>query len=1743
MRRLISLILGCCIVATSSLTAFAETASVPVTSDVLDDGEVELESYIEWNTYRSKIDGVDVRVLNEIKSAEEDRGILPEIYPLTDNSFVVKTDLGFYGFQCVDGVYYSKSTLHFGYIKVSESVSSDKTSYVGSGQVLSGESVKVASYAPLSLSCGCKIGSLVDFGYAPNGDFYAITSVSMDDGGNTSHWQARLHGSRTSLGSITTRYVGVRFNNDGTMTSMWHTSGLNGGSGTMSISAQEDGFYCVVNSNSDSYVMDKFEWGKQYSMTEGYEANNGTVSSRLQAIGNTPIEIEPGLKYPYVTATEEYGSSTNKYRDEESQYNLMDSGYRTLKLDAGIVDRYTHGDYTDVVLRGQGPWSSTNGRGMRVYNRGMQSTHISSYQVGKFQSLATQLLNINNVPFIDIYTYYGRDSTMRYQSTKMSSKGSEGKAYTDGDFYLAKKYRPKLGKDGKYLLNTTTQFGVGSGMKNNAMKITFSDISLGSDAKIKIYGVYKSASDSSNVLLDTIDSSKNSAGTYTTGILPYGSVTVVFESGSSTSGRGVGFNISDVQYSTYKGGKIYNKIKSSETETYPVQAPNIGYTGATDAKYPVLNQNTITWSGSVTASALSSGSSTLLKSNVKVGNGPMVITFTATNASYPYVGSKYWYLKFTNKSTGVTYDAGNYSSSSNCPYTGTFTNVPVGTYDVYMYNYKYFSSGTYSVNVSQIERTLNSQVRTQAVNASKLRTVDSVISKYGLKVKDIIIDKDFGTKILSTSTDGGETVTLDIPVKKGYSVIIPYKYVYSTSGNAEKLVMQVSGNVQQTDIGSYRVYTYTSDSDKVQIYYYKGSTTPMTTTIKIPVCKTKDEVYTLTGSEIKTNVLEPTIEYCSVKTTPTNITYNKYNYIYYGGSSSRISNSIDVFNTSNSYKLGLDIGTASAISSNSKIQIKLGRSIVNLVKYMYDTYEVNIDNTVNGKEVVSNNISVAVDRYSSSLSYSEQEKCRRDVYLIKDGNYMGTSYSSTGKSGTATVGSNYGKLSVINCPYANFTVKTRAYSGSIENLTSDLAQTVSIETMYRNSDRSDLSYNFTSDKTFTYYLGSDESLFNKVEVTGASIPDGVEVYIEDTKVNGKTTTKWYAKQYVKVDVKVKGETTYGNLKSSENMDLIQYNLYSKYSRDAQNVLTKTRRTVDSTNNTIVNDTTGNKTYSKTITVGNEQCYVNPYTTLSGTGYQEYTYGLVSYTLNTGIGEYTGNGGSDYQSWSDNYDFPSGSLGWFPCDGTMSYSVIAYYSTGNSKHNDILNGKCMDYYYVVKPGDISKQVVTKNGGSTLISYKNTYNNDQLLRDTFNNLDDNYKYTLEVGGRRTAVWTSRVDGSNSGYQYYGALTGNIEGITLGNGEYFVNASSELKYSGDKSGISTSSSADRYSSNNFTIIKINKYDKDKLDITDKSSFTSCSYIKSAIEKLKTDSELGQQFGDVFKLTDIGGNKTFDDGRKGVAYYGDDYTYGSKTYVRLTSIAVQKKYSNGEVRTLARIPTDMNKYYWTGDSFDGGEDTKPEIRHIGNDLMFISANESKTESPGTYGKSLAWLRTGHWIVNPNEEGITPGGSSPDKALKANDSSDIDTSVKEWKMDAKEWEMDYKIKDGVVSDDKMQGGLALSVDLGRVSIVKDLDMDDTYYTKLINKAGFTGFGASGTSRISITLSGPKTMRAYLVKDDDDVIELRIPRATVNNATPGEYSYTGTQTVNGIADVPINITVNIIEAPKAGSKTSIEFGG
>ena len=60
MKRLASLLLGCCIVATSGLTAFADSTSVPVTSDVLEDGEVELESYIEWNNYRSRIDGVDV---------------------------------------------------------------------------------------------------------------------------------------------------------------------------------------------------------------------------------------------------------------------------------------------------------------------------------------------------------------------------------------------------------------------------------------------------------------------------------------------------------------------------------------------------------------------------------------------------------------------------------------------------------------------------------------------------------------------------------------------------------------------------------------------------------------------------------------------------------------------------------------------------------------------------------------------------------------------------------------------------------------------------------------------------------------------------------------------------------------------------------------------------------------------------------------------------------------------------------------------------------------------------------------------------------------------------------------------------------------------------------------------------------------------------------------------------------------------------------------------------------------------------------------------------------------------------------------------------------------------------------------------------------------------------------------------------------------------------------------------------
>ena len=170
-KRLISAILAVFVVTTSLTTNVSALSGCDGT---LKTGEIELESYIEWNTFKSKIDGLREDILEELRSAEQ-RGNLPEVYPVGNNQMVVKTDVGFYSFlRLDDGTYKSTSKpvrfAHWGNAKDSS------LSYNGSGTPDSGETDNL-SYGRWEWCCA--IMDIVDYGYN-HGNFFIIAGVRND---------------------------------------------------------------------------------------------------------------------------------------------------------------------------------------------------------------------------------------------------------------------------------------------------------------------------------------------------------------------------------------------------------------------------------------------------------------------------------------------------------------------------------------------------------------------------------------------------------------------------------------------------------------------------------------------------------------------------------------------------------------------------------------------------------------------------------------------------------------------------------------------------------------------------------------------------------------------------------------------------------------------------------------------------------------------------------------------------------------------------------------------------------------------------------------------------------------------------------------------------------------------------------------------------------------------------------------------------------------------------------------------------------------------------------------------------------------------------------------------------------------------------------------------------------------------------------------------------------------------------
>ena len=653
-KRLISLILVMIIMATSLTT---NVFALEGCDGVLDTGEIELESYIEWNTFKSKIDGLNSAVLDEIRNAES-RGILPEIFPVGDDQMVVKTDVGFYSFLLLDdGTYKSTSKpvrfAHWGGGK-------NATLYhTGTGTPTAGE-IQNDDYD--SWSWCCHIDSIIDYGYSHGNFFiYAAVGNDFDDYGNDVK-----HGDH-ALGNI----ISIYEHSDSKMlfvvkpnSGLGIQEAMHGYNDNWSTSDQapvyvytywgEDKLYLLQN-RYDSYRYD-YWWVQEYDLKNApiytyprdclalyYNATGATVTSitgKLKELNDmTALTVNAPNTYPtasfnFIGWTEEsyYGYDKREAKSVlTATYDKKDNGKRNVKPSAGFIDA-----------------SIVNGR-LHTFNYKNASTPnsnaIATQQVQELQDRIKDRCSKNGVPMYGHITVrfsidYGENYHLNIGEARIS-RTYDGKTYHDGKSKLYRRYTPKLGSDGKYIIGQNTVHMIGAGNSKNATRLTFENLSLGSDAKIEIYGCPVGVSENTAygtntnlVLLDTITNAKNSQGTYTTPIFPYGYLKVEFTGGESTSGRGQGYIISSVESGRYGSASFEDTVERLDA----VHCPNISYGGS-----DVLKANIPSGAKTSSRTAVTLNSTTLpsrayhkVLSNVYIPNGQKINIVNVSNSGTSY---------------------------------------------------------------------------------------------------------------------------------------------------------------------------------------------------------------------------------------------------------------------------------------------------------------------------------------------------------------------------------------------------------------------------------------------------------------------------------------------------------------------------------------------------------------------------------------------------------------------------------------------------------------------------------------------------------------------------------------------------------------------------------------------------------------------------------------------------------------------------------------------------------------------------------------------------------------------------------------------------------------------------------------------------------------------------------------------------------------------------------------------------
>lgn len=1766
---------------------------------VMDTGEIELESYIEWNTFKSNVDGLSEEALEELRSAE-DRGILPEMYPVGTNKVVIKTDIGFYPFLInSDGSYTSMTNV----IRYAH-IGSSKDNYIGTDAVNSGAS---------DYFC-CPLTSVNDYGYYGD-DFYVMCTNSINpwtlDSSNI-HSQCQKQGTVSSSDLPSGRVLFKLSASDSNSFQVAFHGYSTAGSATRGLVSSywgDTSFFSISHTYNSSGYADVYRI-MEYDFSKGLlnqGPSNCTVvsecapySGSVSAVGGrfstnrASIKVDRDSGYPYGKFKYGSGADNDDYIIWDYIYGWYDgddNGVRTVSPFAGFVNMGDRLYGTRLYYRYKSSQNSNDvGTGSVKTawgtSKNVGPSQLSIDQVNQLSKKLAVACNRNGIPFYALNTKtsninYTTDS-LTFYSSRLSSKHTDGKTYHDGRLVLYKPAKPNLGTDGKYILGQTKTISVSGGMSKNATRLTFSNISLGSDAKIEIYGVNASGG---TTLLETITNSKNSVGTYTTPLYPHGEVQIKFTGGTSDSGRGEGFVLAKAEHGKF--GVIDGDYTVENVGK--VSLPKVGYSGLTKKSIPSKGQKQHSTSVTLNYSTVGTTRTLVkLKSNVYVEGGrsyTYVNNYNSTATSYT-PGNRSSYLQLKDPYTGTTYNLTTPSSGWNTSFTG-----PSGYYDVYGYLY---NSGTYynwTLTFDCTEYETESATVTDNITVSNY---DYALSDFDAEEYIFTVDNIDGvhsgyyTLLLEgLDLDVGDSIRMTVSGSDNFLNRNSSSVDIYQSGSTSLSSNDYSGRIDLST-GDRMAVIQTAGIVDIRFTnsYYDNTTYQMKSgdSIKITVYKRKyRESLELGYDELYNKTTQTTLGKSPDGTTglvynysvvPGGSTHSSAYRFIIGGSTYYFANAVtdkQQLITSQEYDRYLTYylyssNYADYISDETKLTLDVYDTAYHRVvvgtRYKVGTIPINFIQK-DGYEIVDSKLKIDFEAFQGYFMLKYNGKTILDYTNVSSGLTKGLNLTES-YDGT------------------EIEVWASLYGAGDAYRTDDYDITFTLSHTYKDISEDILNYYaLDSTTTYSYNIIALDSHFTNVVIKEYNVPDGMTLTIGGVTITKDTTeTGWTNKTEIPIRLTIKGSPTYGIYKEPSIAEVIDYELQTKSIYDATSKESHTGVNLNqfkaTTTTNSSGDTVNTCSYSSSTSItAATNAYVKIVSSLGLAIYNSSSRTEVSGSISGLRGLSTI---SAYNYTNESF----GDMGYIP---TSSSTVTLNFSTVESVTWDGFNcptGYAIKDWYMIKASNIpDSKIKTYQDGYQTIATGTTKFGDIALKEL---ADAGYTKVQILNNVPITKWNAESYSSSSNYygtKTYGELyLTNSSGTEVLQGAFGTATINPNSYKyfrfNPKVTVSATSVASGYG--DAPTVYWTKYIGPYLNECGMTEYKEgwkyylpLIHIDGVIidgtcynTELTENVTVGNLYnttnpakgpdgtaGGSFKLTMWTGDTQFEDGRYGVAKLGQDLYYSNQWYSTVQRVDVYRDYADGTTKNLAMVPVSgTDSFFITTGGINGINEEPPSVYHIGNDLMYIPGKAVDSRTEGNAGISMAWLRTGHWHLKgrPDEiEGITIGGvQHPIKDMDDNEQADTQIIVPELDMDAESWTVGHKIKDGRVTEEKLSEDVKdkiNEINLGSVTFIKDdgdqykmLPVRNVYDSSLGYIADCTlSFGGH---EIEMFSQGSDQIGIFI---DGSIVGTKNTGGSVSSKLgKGSYVFKGT-TTQGDREINIVLQVDIIERPTVETTTTIEF--